>query len=335
MQSRLFGRTADGTAVHAFTLRGASGLSATVIQYGGRLASLTVPTATGPRNVTLGFDSLAPYLADAAHLGALTGRYANRIADGRFTLDGHEYSLPRNDGGNTLHGGPGGFAYLVWGAEPDGEDLLLTLRSPDGDQGFPGTLDVEVRYRLDGDALVIDYRATTDAPTVLNLTSHAYFNLAGHGTILGHVLTMPADRFTVADARAIPTGEIRPVAGTPMDFRAPTAIGARIAADYDQLRLRQGYDHNYVLSDAPRRTPAPAATVSAGGIAMDVLTTEPGVQLYTGNFLGDGVFPRHGAVCLETQHFPDSPNRPNFPATVLRPRNTFRSQTCFQFHVTE
>jgi aldose 1-epimerase len=335
MQSHLFGRMPDGTAVHAFSLRSNTGLAATVTQYGGRLASLTVPTAAGPRNVTLGFDSLAGYLADRAHLGALTGRYANRIANGRFTLDGHEYRLPQNSGTCTLHGGPGGFAYLVWGAEPDGEDLLLTLRSPDGDQGFPGALDVRVRYRLDGNALVIDYHATSDAPTVVNLTNHAYFNLAGGGSVIDHVLTIAADRITATDAAAIPTGELRPVAGTPMDFRAATAIGARIEADYDQLKLGHGYDHNYVLADGARSAAQPAATVSAGGMAMDVLTTEPGVQLYTGNFLNGTPFARRSALCLETQHFPDSPNHPEFPSTVLRPGATFSSRTLFQFRPTE
>jgi aldose 1-epimerase len=331
MQSNLFGRMPDGTAVHAFTLRSTTGLTATIIQYGGRIAALNVPTPTGERNVTLGFDKLDAYLSDGAHLGALTGRYANRIAGGRFTLDGREYRLPINNGRNTLHGGPLGFAVLVWQAEPDGEDLVLTLRSPDGDQGFPGALDVTVRYRLDGDTLSLGYTARTDAPTVLNLTNHAYFNLAGAGTVMDHVLQSPADRFTPANADLIPTGELRPVAGTPLDFRAPTRIGAHIDSDDPQLKLAGGYDHCFVLSDAPRPAPQPAASVSAGGISMDVLTTEPGVQLYTGNFLSGAPFAWRTGLCLETQHFPDSPNQPTFPTTVLRPGATFSSRTLFRF----
>lgn len=331
MQSNLFGRMPDGTAVHAFTLRGASGLTATIIQYGGRLAALRVPTATGERNVTLGFDQLDPYLSDGAHLGALTGRYANRIARGTFMLDGQTYQLPRNSGNATLHGGPDGFGTRVWQAEPDGEDLLLTLHSPDGDQGFPGALDVQVRFRLYGNALVIEYTAHTDAPTVLNLTNHAYFNLAGAGTVMDHVLQSPADRFLVADVDLLPTGDLRPVAGTPFDFRDPTPIGARIDADDTQLRVAGGYDHCLVLADAPRATPQPAASVSAGGIRMELLTTEPGVQLYSGNFLSGAPFAWRTGLCLETQHFPDSPNRPAFPTTILRPGASFTSCSLFRF----
>jgi len=331
MQSHLFGRMPDGTAVHAFTLRSTTGLTATVIEYGGRLTALEVPTAAGERNVILGFDTLDAYLTDGAHLGALTGRYANRIGDGRFVLDGHEYRLPQNNGRATLHGGPAGFGVRVWQAEPDGEDLVLRLRSLDGDQGFPGTLDVTVRYRVDGDVLRIDYTAQTDAPTVVNLTNHAYFNLAGAGTVLEHVLHSPADRFVAADASLLPTGALQPVAGTPLDFRTPTAIGARIDADDPQLKLAGGYDHCLVLADAPRATAAPAATVTAGGIRMEVLTTEPGVQLYTGNFLSGAPFAWRTGLCLETQHFPDSPNQPGFPSTVLRPGQVFASQTLFRF----
>ena len=331
MQSSLFGRMPDGRAVHAFTLRGSTGLTATITQYGGRLAELLVPVGASVRNVTLGFDRLVPYLADGAHLGALTGRYANRIGGGRFTLDGRDYSLPINNGGNTLHGGPGGFAYQVWDAEPHGETLRLTLHSPDGDQGFPGALTVVVEYRVDVDALVIDYAATTDAPTVLNLTNHAYFNLAGAGTVMDHVLHIPSTRITPLDASLIPTGEIRDVAGTPLDFTTPTAIGARIDAPNDQLQRGGGYDLCYVLSDAPRAAPALAATVRAGGIAMEVLTTEPGVQLYSGNFLSGAPFAWRTGFCLETQHFADSPNRPAFPSTVLRPGERFASRTVYRF----
>lgn len=335
MQSTLFGTMPDGTPIHAFTLRGSSGLSATIIAYGGRLAKLSVPVAGGMRNVTLGFDRLEPYLSDGAHLGAITGRYANRIGGGRFTLDGRDYRLPVNNGPNTLHGGPGGFAYKVWRAEPDGETLRLSLRSPDGDQGFPGNLDVVVEYRIDGDALVIDYAAVTDAPTVLNLTNHAYFNLGGAdpdtmGTIHDHVLRIDSTRITPTDPSQIPTGEIWNIAGTAFDFSRPAAIGARIEDADAQLRQGGGYDVCYVLADAPRAAPALAASVSAAGIAMDVMTTEPGVQLYTGNFLSGLPFRWRSGFCLETQHFADSPNRPGFPSTELRPGQRFSSRTVYR-----
>ena len=331
MQSHLFGRMPDGRAVQAFSLRSGAGLSATITQYGGRIAELFVPVAGGARNVTLGFDRLEPYLSDRMHLGAIAGRYANRIGGGRFTLDGREYRLPLNDGRNTLHGGPDGFAYRVWRAEPDGETLRLTLHSPDGDQGFPGALDAVVEYRLDGDALIIDYAATSDAPTALNLTNHAYFNLAGTGSALDHVLQIPSARITVLDRELIPTGEIRDAAGTPLDFRTPTAIGARIDEPNDQLRRGGGYDLNYVLANAPRAWPALAATVSAGGIVMTVLTTEPGLQFYSGNFLTGAPFAWRSGLCLETQHFTDSLNHPTFPTTVLRPGERFASRTVYRF----
>ena len=332
MQARLFGRLPDGTAVHAFDLGGANGLSATIIAYGGRIVTLDVPTARGKRNVNLGFETMEGWLADKSHLGALTGRYANRIGGGRFVLDGREYTLPLNNGTNTLHGGPGGFAYRVWDAAPDGEALLLRLTSADGDQGFPGKLDVEVRYSIEGKALHIDYSARTDAPTVLNLTNHAYFNLegAGHGSVLDHVLEIPADTYTATDGNLIPTGELAPVAGTPLDFRAPRRIGEGIGADHSALKIGGGYDQNFVLATAPSAEPRFAARVTAGGIAMEVLTTEPGIQLYTGNWLG-APYARHGALCLETQHFADSPNRPEFPSVVLRPGETFTSRTIYRF----
>ena len=329
MRSHLFGRMADGTPVHAFTLTSRTGLEAVVIQYGGRLASLKVALPDGPRDITLGFDSLEPYLADPAHLGAITGRYANRIGGGRFVLDGREYRLPVNNAGNTLHGGPDGFAYRVWQAEPDGETLRLSLHSPDGDQGFPGALDAVVEYRLDGDALIIDYAATAGAPTVLNLTNHAYFNLAGSGQVLDHVLQIPSARVTPLDDTLIPTGEIADAAGSPLDFRVPAAIGARIGQAHEQLRRGHGYDICYVLADAPRAAPVLAARVEAAGLALDTLTTEPGVQLYTGNWLG-APFGRHGGFCLETQHFADSPNQPGFPSTVLRPGERFASRTLYR-----
>ena len=331
MQSHLFGRMPDGTSVHAYTLRDSTGVSATILQYGARLAALEVPVAAGVRNVTLGHDRLEPYLADAAHLGAIAGRYANRIAGGRFSLDGREHRLSVNNGGNTLHGGVDGFAARIWQAEPDGPDLLLSLVSPDGDQGFPGRLEVRVRYRLNGGALSIDYEATTDAPTVLNLTNHAYFNLAGAGTVMDHVISIAADRYLPVDAALIPTGELRPVAGTPLDLRQPTRIGARINADDPQLRLGGGYDHCFVLADAPHPAPQPAARLEAEGIVMQVLTTEPAVQFYSGNFLSGQPFAWRTGLCLETQHFPDSPNQPGFPSTVLRPGSVYWSRTIYRF----
>jgi aldose 1-epimerase len=331
MQSHLFGRLPDGRPVQAYTMRDPGGLSATVIQYGARLAALEVPVAAGVRNVTLGFESLAPYLSDGAHLGAIAGRYANRIAGGRFVLDGREHRLSVNNGANTLHGGAVGFAQALWEAEPEGETLRLIHVSPDGDQGFPGRLRAEVRYRLQGGDLVIDYEATTDAPTVVNLTNHAYFNLAGAGTVMDHTITIAADRFLPVDAALIPTGELRAVDGTPFDLRRPTRIGDRIDADDAQLRLGGGFDHCFVLADAPHPAPQPAARVEAEGIVLEVLTTEPAVQLYSGNFLSGQPFAWRTGFCLETQHFPDSPNRPAFPSTVLRPGSALWSRTVYRF----
>ncbi len=331
MQSHLFGRLPDGRPVMAYTMRDPGGLSATVIQYGARLAALEVPVAAGVRNVTLGFETLAPYLGDGAHLGAIAGRYANRIAGGRFTLDGREHLLSVNNGANTLHGGAVGFAQAVWEAEPEGETLRLVHVSPAGDQGFPGRLRTEVRYRLQGGDLVIDYEATTEAPTVINLTSHAYFNLAGAGTVMDHRITIAADRFLPVDAALLPTGELRAVDGTPFDLRRPTRIGDRIDADDAQLRLGGGFDHCFVLADAPHPAPQPAARVEAEGIVLEVLTTEPAIQFYSGNFLSGQPFAWRTGLCLETQHFPDSPNRPAFPSTELRPGKAFWSRTIYRF----
>ena len=307
------------------------GLRATFINWGARLARLEVETPQGWRTVTLGFPTLDGFLTDPAHMGAIAGRYANRIGRGHFSLDGHDYSLPVSDRGNCLHGGAVGFGKLFWQGERDGDGVVFRHTSPDGDQGFPGTLNVAVRYSLSDGALVIDYTATSDAPTVLNLTNHAYFNLSGAADILDHVLTIHADAFTPSEPSGLPTGEIRSVAGTNFDFRTPTTIGARINADDEQLRLGQGYDHNYVLGMAPFAVPILAAEVAAGGITMQVWTTEPAVQLYTGNHLAKAGFARNQALCLETQHFPDSPNQPGFPSTVLRPGSVFRSTTRYRF----
>jgi aldose 1-epimerase len=333
MQPVPYGRLADGRSVEAWTLQNKSGLAATILTYGARIATLHVPLpGGGTRNVVLGFSRLEDYEADNSHQGSVVGRFGNRIAGGRFVLDGHEYHIPLNDGTNALHGGPVGFNRAVWPATAEADNrLLLTHVSPAGDQGFPGKLSVRLRYTLLADALAIDYEAETDAPTVQNLTNHSYFNLAGGGDILGHVLTLDAERFTPVNAALIPLGEVRPVAGTPLDFRTATPIGARIEADDEQLHLGHGYDHNFVLSDAPVATPQRAARVEAGGLAMEVLTTEPAVQFYSGNFLSGAPFPLRSALCLETQHFPDSPNQPSFPTTVLRPGQVFRSRTIYRF----
>ena len=324
-----FGNLADGREIEAWRLA-SERLSATILNYGARIAAIEIEMGKKKRNVALGFPSAAEYIADRAAMGAICGRYANRIAGGTFTLDDRTYRLPQNHGTSTLHGGPLGFQYLLWKATPEGDALRLDLTSPDGDKGFPGRLEVTVRYAVSDATLSVDFTAVTDAPTVLNLTNHAYFNLAGGGDVLDHLLTIPAPRFTPVDRALIPLGESRPVADTPFDFRKPAAIGARINDDDEQLKIDPGYDHNFILGQAQSPAPRMAAQVEAAGLVLEVRTTEPGVQLYTANFLG-APFGRHGGLCLETQHFPDSPNHPDFPTTVLRPGETFRSRTEFQF----
>lgn len=339
-----FGRTPDGTDVELYTLTGGGGAVARIASFGAIVVSLAVPDRDGRLDdVVLGFDTLDGYLLHPRpYFGAICGRYANRIRGGRFTLDGREYALACNDGENHLHGGQKGFDRAVWAARIAGGGVELSLRSPDGEEGYPGDLSVRVRYALtDENALSIDYVATTDRATLVNLTHHSYFNLdgAGRGDVLGHVLTIDADRFTPVVEGLIPTGELRDVRGTPMDFTRPTPIGARIGSKDEQLLLARGYDHNWVLN---RRGDGPslAARVEspATGRVLEVLTTEPGVHFYSGNFL-DGTFAgkggriygrRHG-LCLETQHFPDSPNQPGFPSTVLRPGETYRTTTVFRF----
>jgi aldose 1-epimerase len=336
----------DGREAEEFVLDDGRGIVARVGTHGARLLSLRVPDRTGtPVEVALGYDRLEDWAEDDGFMGATIGRCANRIARGRFELDGRSFHVPINNPPNALHGGPQGFDKAVWRAEPaaDAAALTLTHVSPDGDQGFPGILRASVRYALTGDgALALDYTAETDRATVVNLTNHAYFNLAGGGSVLDHVLMIAADRFTPVDAALIPTGELRPVSGTPFDFREPARVGARVdEPGDDQLGAAGGYDHNFVLRPAtPGGAMRFAARVEerARGLSMEVWTTEPGLQFYSGNFLdgsrrgrGGAALGHRGGFCLETQHFPDSPNRPDFPSVLLRPGETFRSSTLYRF----
>jgi aldose 1-epimerase len=336
-----FGHTSEGTSVDLYSLQDGK-IEVRIITYGGIIVSLRTQDRNGKLDdVVLGCGSVQEYEKQTAHFGGIVGRYANRIAHGAFQLDGHTYSIPKNDGDNALHGGIRGFDKVVWEGKQILDGVELTYVSKDGDQGFPGTLTTTVRYTLSGSALHIEYAATTDKDTVLNLTNHSYFNLAGQGKgdILGHVLKVDASRMTPVDATLIPTGELKSVEGTPFDFRKPHPIGERIEADDVQLRLGKGYDHNFVL-DSPKDKLAEAAEVyePTTGRILRVLTTEPGLQLYTGNFL-DGsitgkegrVYKRRFALCLETQHFPDSPNHPTFPSTELKLGQTFHSVTVFEF----
>lgn len=332
-----------------FTLRNAGGLEARVTDYGGIILSLLVPDRDGRLDdVVLGLDAPEDYIDHPACFGALIGRFANRIARGRFRLDGRTFSLARNQAPHHLHGGRRGFHTVVWDAEavrdPGADSLVLRHTSPAGDEGYPGTLNARVRYTItDRNQLVVDYQATTDEATPVNLTHHSYFNLAGHdaGSILDHVLTIDAARFTPVDPSLVPTGELRNVAGTPFDFREPTPIGDRIHGDDDQLRCGAGYDHNFVLDAGARSVdegPALAARLHepVSGRTLEVHTTEPGLQLYTGNGLsgpgkGGVTYGPYSGLALETQHFPDSPNQPHFPSTILRPGETHRSRTVFAF----
>jgi aldose 1-epimerase len=343
VQIEEFGKLPDGSAVKRYTLKNKNGVVAKVIEYGAILSELWVPDRNGQLgNVVAGFDNLAQYLRGHPFFGATTGRYANRIAKGRFTLEGKEYTLATNNGPNALHGGLKGFDKQLWKGEPvpakAGEQgVRFTYLSKDGEEGYPGNLNVTVTYTLNDDnALVIDYLATTDKTTIINLTNHSYFNLAGSGDILNHELRVNADRYTPVNDQLIPTGELAPVAGTPFDFQQTTKIGAR----FDQLTNNpRGYDHNLVLKRNGIGLEAIAwVTEPTTGRRMEVLTTEPGMQLYTGNFLdgkltgiGGVTYKQHSAFCLETQHFPDSPNHPNFPSTILAPGETYKSKTVYRF----
>jgi aldose 1-epimerase len=354
VQQSDFGVTPAGDSVDLFTLTNENGVTMEVTNYGGIITSLRVPDREGTlEDVVLGFDSLSSYTSDAyraanPYFGALIGRYGNRIAGGEFTLDGETYTLETNDGPNHLHGGEAGFDQVVWDAESvrrgDSVGVVLTHTSPDEHGGYPGRLDVEVTYTLTPDnALAVDYRATTTEATPVNLTQHSYFNLDGHGDgpILDHELMIDADRFTPVDSTLIPTGELRPVEGTPFDFREPTPIGARIDADHQQIEYGGGYDHNFVLAETDADTLSLAARLYEPdtGRLLTVRTTEPGLQFYSGNFL-EGSFTGKGAtygrregLALETQHFPNSPNQPNFPSTILRPGEDYTSRTVYEFDI--
>jgi aldose 1-epimerase len=345
VKKEALGCLADGTAVDIYTLTNKAGFEARITTYGAILVSLKLPDRNGAfADVNLGFDSLAGYLGTHPYFGAIIGRYGNRIAQARFTLDGVAHALPPNNNGNTLHGGIRGFDKVVWAAEPvrsaDGAGVKLAYLSKNGEEGFPGNLSVTVVYTLtDANELRIDYEAVTDKKTPLNLTNHAYWNLKGEGRgdVLGHVLRLEADAITAVDSAAnlIPTGEIVPVAGTPFDFTAPHAIGERIA------KVEGGYDHNFILRSGGG-TLAAAARVEEpeSGRVLEIWTDQPGIQLYTGNFLdgtvvgkGGKAYGKHFAFCLETQHFPDSPNHPNFPSTILEPGQTYRTTTVHKFSV--
>jgi aldose 1-epimerase len=359
-----FGKTADGKPVEIYTLTNANGVVVKAMTYGCIITSVQVPDRTGKlADVVLGYATLEGYLKDSPYFGAVVGRYGNRIAKGQFTLDGKTYKLATNNGPNHLHGGNKGFDKVVWSATPkngpDGVGVVFTRTSPDGEEGYPGNLQATVTYTLtDKNELVVQYRATTDKATPLNLTQHSYFNLAADdGDILGHQLAIDADRYTPVDETLIPTGELAPVAGTPFDFRKATMIGARINADNVQLKNGNGYDHNWVLTAPSASQPRSDVSGHDGGYVvrhaarvveprtgrtLDVATSEPGVQFYSGNFLdgtltgkGGRVYKHRTGFCLETQHFPDSPNHPNFPSTILRPGQTYSSETVFTFGTTK
>jgi aldose 1-epimerase len=339
-----FGKMPDGTPVEIYSLSDGP-YEARIATYGGIIVSLKAPDRSGnSADVVLGFDDLNGYVnnfngSSTAFFGAIIGRYANRIGRGTFSLDRQKYSLPLNDGQNSLHGGPHGFNNVVWKAKSIEDGVELTYLSKDGEAGYPGNLSAVVRYTLVKGDLRIEYSATSDKDTVVNLTNHSYFNLAGQGDILNHQLTLHASRFTPVDAGLIPTGELRPVESTPFDFRKATAIGVRISADDEQLHRGHGYDHNWVLDNAGG-TLAEAAELydPSSGRVLKVLTDQPGIQFYSGNFLngsikGKGGKPDelHAALCLETQHFPDSPNHPDFPTTELKPSGRYHTVTTFRF----
>jgi aldose 1-epimerase len=346
-----FGKMPDGTPIEVFTIANGRGVEVRAIEFGAIIVSLRVPDRAGrSADVVLGYDTLAAYIANnSPYLGGVVGRYANRIAKGRFTLDGQEYKLATNNPPNHLHGGVKGFDKVAWSGEQvegaDGPGVAFTYTSRDGEEGYPGTLTARVTYTLnDRNELTVDYHATSDKPTHVNLSQHSYFNLSGgQRKILDHELTIDADRFTPVDETLIPTGDLAPLPGTPLDFRKPTAIGARIDDKHVQLLRGRGYDHNFVLNKpkgSAELSHAARLVDPVSGRTLDISTTEPGIQFYSGNFLDGTIKGKNGRVyaqrwglCLETQHFPDSPNRPDFPSTVLRPGAEYRSRTVFAFGV--
>jgi aldose 1-epimerase len=347
LQKLAYGQTADAKRVDLYTLTNVSGMEVRITTYGAAVVSLVVPDRNGkPADVVLGYDSLEDYIAGGYYFGCIAGRCANRIAGGKFALHGTQYRLATNEGGNHLHGGLRGFDKMVWQAQEFEGNASTGLRfsylSPDGEEGYPGNLACTVSYTLGAaNELKIDYGAVTDAPTIVNLTSHAYFNLAGAGSgdVLSHELMINADRFTPVDGRLIPTGELKSVKGTPFDFTRLIAIGARIDEDDEQLILGKGYDHNWVLNkDGDGPCLAARTFERDSGRMLEVSTTQPGLQFYSGNFLQNRIagkagqiYHRRSGFCLETQHFPDSPNRPNFPSTVLEPGSKYEHTTIFKF----
>ena len=348
MEKKVFGTTADGKTAELYTLKNKNGMQVSITNFGATVVSIVVPDRAGKMaDVALGYDDLAGYELNKNYLGVLVGRYGNRIAHGKFSIDGSEYTLAKNNGDNSLHGGIKGFNKAMWEAKDvsKGGEAAVEMKyvSKDGEEGYPGNLSVTVVYTLTSkNELKIDYSATTDKKTVVNLTNHTYFNLAGQGNgdILKQELMINADTFTPVDSGLIPTGELKKVEGTPFDFRKATAIGARIDANDEQIKLGGGYDHNFVLNRKAATGLSLAARVSdpTSGRTMEVWTTEPGVQFYTGNFL-DGSFKGKGgiayqkrtALCLETQHFPDSPNHPSFPTTLLKPGEKYHTTTVYKF----
>jgi aldose 1-epimerase len=341
VESSAWGETQAGEAVTLFTLTSAAAV-VKIATYGARLTSIRTADRDGAMGeVILGSDELAPYLTEKAYLGAAIGRFGNRIAHGRFELDGVAYQLPLNNGPNSLHGGTVGFDKKVWTATEVPGGVRMEYVSADGEMGYPGTLRAAVTYTLDGGALTLAYEATTDAATVVNMTNHAYFNLAGDGgDLASHTIRLNAERFTPVDAGLIPTGELRPVEGTPFDLREATVIGVGWDSEDEQMVRAGGYDHNWVLAASDGLRWAAELGDATSGRTLTVSTTEPGIQFYSGNFLdasfegrGGGVYARRSGCCLETQHFPDSPNQPEFPSTTLRPGETLRSVTVFSFRV--
>jgi aldose 1-epimerase len=344
-----FGKTTDGKAVEIYTLKNSKGVETQIITYGGTVVSLKVPDKSGKfGDVVLGYYTIADYEKNQSYIGALIGRYGNRIGKGKFTLDGKEYDLAKNNNGNHLHGGLKGFDKVIWKARPfadnSGANLELIYFSKDGEEGYPGNLSVKVVYSLtENNELKIVYSATTDKNTVVNLTQHSYFNLAGAGSgdILTHQLTLNADKFTPTDDVSIPSGELKSVKGTPFDFLTPTAIGARINDSDEQLKFGNGYDHNWVLNKTDNSLTLGATVYEpTSGRVLEVSTTEPGLQFYSGNFLDGAIkgkngqnYPRRSGFCLESQHFPDSPNKPEFPTTELKKGQTYSQTTIYKFSV--